>query len=73
MEQINLNKFCYESDDYNVKFESCSLDKILDQFNDSKDNGRVIFKANHLDEGNAEVQYGYISAGKFEEYEEKFQ
>lgn len=67
MEQINLNKFCYESDDYKVKFESCSLDKILDQFNGDKDNGRVIFKCE------SEIQYGYISAGKFEEYEEKFQ
>lgn len=72
MEQINLNKFVYQSDDYQMTFESCSLDKILNQFNGSKDNGRVIFKANHLDEGDVGIQYGYISSGKFEEYEEKF-
>jgi hypothetical protein len=67
MEPTNLNKFVFESDDYKVQYESCSLNKILEQFNGDKDNGRIIFRCE------SDIQYGYISAGKFEEYEEKFQ
>ena len=66
--EMNLNKFVYESDDFGITFETCNLEKIVNQFNTDKDNGRVIFKtADH------EFQYGYINTGKFEEYEEKFQ
>lgn len=61
--KINLNCFKYYSDDYNVSYVSSSLDMLLKQFNTTNDNGRVLFN---------DVEFGYISNGKFEEYEYKF-